>query len=270
MSKRDTRNEPPVPQERERTKAMDKLKDKVAIVTGASKGIGASIARHLADEGAAVVVNYASSKTGADRVVAQITGDGGRAIAVQADVAKQADIDRLFAETVKAFGQLDILVNNAGIYEFLPLEDITEEHFHKQFDLNVLGVLLASKAAVKHFGAAGGSIVNISSSASRLTPASTAVYSATKAAVDAITTSLAKELGPRNIRVNAVNPGMVETEGVHAAGLHESEFRKQLEAQTPLGRIGQPGDIAPAVVFLASGDSGWITGETLLIAGGLR
>jgi len=249
---------------------MGKLKDKVAIVTGASKRIGASIAKHLADEGAAVVVNYASSKDGADRVVAEITGDGGRAIAVQANVAKQADIDRLFAETVKAFGRLDILVNNAGIYEFLPLADITEEHFHKQVDLNVLGVLLASKAAVQHFDSAGGSIVNISSSASTLTPATTAVYSATKAAVDAITRSLAKELGPRNIRVNAVNPGMVETEGVHAAGLHESEFRKQLESQTPLGRIGQPRDIAPAVVFLASGDSGWITGETLLIAGGLR
>jgi len=249
---------------------MSKLEDKVAIVTGASKGIGAAIARHLADAGAAVVVNYASSKEGADRVVADIRRTGGRALAVRADVAKQADVDRLFAEAKRAFGRLDILVNNAGIYEFSPLEDVTEDHFHKQFDLNVLGLLQASKAAVKQFGAGGGSIVNISSSASTLTPATTSVYSATKAAVDAITRSLAKELGPRNIRVNAINPGMVETEGVHAAGFLESEFRKQLEAQTPLGRIGQPHDIAPAVVFLASADAAWITGETLRVAGGLR
>jgi 3-oxoacyl-[acyl-carrier protein] reductase len=249
---------------------MSKLKDKVAIVTGASKGIGASIAKHLADEGAAVVVNYASSKDGADRVVAEITRQGGRAIAVQASVARQADIERLFSEAKKAFGRLDILVNNAGIYEFSPLEGVTEEHFHKQFDLNVLGLLLASKEALKHFGPGGGSIVNISSGASTLTPANTSVYSATKAAVDAVTRSLAKELGPRKIRVNAINPGMVETEGVHAAGLHESDFRKQLEAQTPLGRIGQTEDVTPAVVFLASGDSAYITGETMLITGGLR
>jgi 3-oxoacyl-[acyl-carrier protein] reductase len=249
---------------------MSKLKDKVAIVTGASKGIGAAIARHLADAGAAVVVNYASSKEGAARVVADITRNGGKAIAVQANVAKQAEVDRLFSEARKAFGRLDILVNNAGIYEFLPLEDVTEEHFHKQFDLNVLGLLLASKAAVEHFGAVGGSIINISSGASTIAPANTSVYSATKAAIDAVTRSLAKELGPRNIRVNAINPGMVETEGVHAAGLAESDFRKQLEAQTPLGRIGQPQDIAPAAVFLASADAAWITGETLLIAGGLR
>ena len=249
---------------------MSKLRDKVAVVTGASKGIGASIAKHLAAEGAAVVVNYASSKDGADRVVAEITGKGGKAIAVQANVAKQADIERLFAEAKKAFGRLDILVNNAGIYEFAPLEDVTAEHFHKQFDLNVLGLLLASQEAVKHFGPAGGSIVNISSVASTLTPANASVYSATKAAVDAVTRSLAKELGPRKIRVNSINPGMVETEGVHAAGLDESDFRKQIEAQTPLGRIGQPQDIAPAVVFLASGDSAWITGETMLITGGLR
>ncbi len=249
---------------------MSKLKDKVAIVTGASKGIGASIAKHLADEGAAVVVNYVASKEGADRVVAQITRQGGRAIAVQANVAKQAEIDRLFSETKKAFGRLDILVNNAGIYEFSPLEDVTEEHFHKQFDVNVLGLILASKAAVRHFDAAGGSIINISSGASTLTPPNTSVYSATKAAVDAVTRSLAKELGPRNIRVNSINPGMVETEGVHAGGFAESDFRKQLEAQTPLGRIGQPQDIAPAAVFLASRDAAWITGETLVIAGGLR
>jgi 3-oxoacyl-[acyl-carrier protein] reductase len=249
---------------------MSKLKDKVAIVTGASKGIGASIAKHLADEGAAVVVNYASSKEGADRVVAEITSKGGKAVAVQANVAKQAEIDRLFSETKKAFSRLDILVNNAGIYEFSPLEGVTEEHFHKQFDLNVLGLILVSKAAVRHFDSAGGSIINISSSASTLTPPNTAVYSATKAAVDAVTRALAKELGPRNIRVNSINPGMVETEGVHAAGFAESDFRKQLEAQTPLGRIGQTQDIAPAAVFLASGDAAWITGETLLIAGGLR
>jgi 3-oxoacyl-[acyl-carrier protein] reductase len=249
---------------------MSKLKDKVAIVTGASKGIGASIAKHLADEGAAVVVNYASSKEGADRVVAEITSNGGKAIAVQANVAKQAEIDRLFSETKEAFGRLDILVNNAGIYEFSPLEGVTEEHFHKQFDLNVLGLILASKEAVRHFDSAGGSIINISSSASTLTLPNTSVYSATKAAVDAVTRSLAKELGPRNIRVNSINPGMVETEGVHAAGFAESDFRKQVEAQTPLGRIGQTQDIAPAAVFLASRDAAWITGETLLIAGGLR
>jgi 3-oxoacyl-[acyl-carrier protein] reductase len=249
---------------------MSKLKGKVAIVTGASKGIGAAIAKHLAAEGAAVAVNYASSKEGADRVVAEITRNGGEAIAVQANVAKQAEIDRLFSETKKAFGRLDILVNNAGIYEFLPLEDVTEEHFHKQFDLNVLGLVLASKAAVKHFDAAGGSIINISSGASTMPPPNASIYSATKAAVDAVTRSLAKELGPRNIRVNSINPGMVETEGVHAAGFAQSDFRKQVEAQTPLGRIGQPQDIAPVAVFLASSEAAWITGETLLVAGGLR
>src|SRR5437867_3455003 len=236
---------------------MNKLQDKVAIVTGASKGIGAAIAEHLAAAGAAVVVNYASSKEGADRVVAEIRRHGGEALAVQANVAKQADVERLFSETKKAFGRLDILVNNAGIYEFSPLEGVTEDHFHKHFDLNVLGLLLASKEAVSHFDSAGGSIINISSTASTLTPANTSVYSATKAAVDAVTRSLAKELGPRKIRVNAINPGMVETEGVRAAGLAESDFRKELEAKTPLGRIGQPRDIAPVAVFLASGDAGW-------------
>ncbi len=249
---------------------MSKLRDKVAIVTGASKGIGASIAKHLAAEGAAVVVNFVSSKEGADRVVAEIVRDGGRAVAVQANVAEPAEIERLFFETKKAFGRLDILVNNAGIYEFSPLQGVTEEHFHKQFDLNVLGLILASKEAVRHFDAAGGSIINISSAASTFTPPDTSVYSATKAAVDAVTRSLAKELGPHNIRVNAINPGMVETEGLRAAGFAESDFRKQVEAQTPLGRIGQPEDIAPAAVFLASADAAWITGETLLIAGGLR
>ena len=249
---------------------MSKLATKVAIVTGASKGIGASIAKHLAAEGAAVVVNYSSSKTGADRVVSEITAKGGRAVSVQANVARQADIHRLFAEAKKAFGQIDILVNNAGIYEFAPIEAVTAEHFHKMFDLNVLGLILASQEAVKYFGPEGGSIVNISSVASTLAPPNASVYSATKAAVDAVTRSLAKELGPRKIRVNSINPGMVETEGVHAAGFADSDMRKQTEATTPLGRIGQPDDIAPAVVFLASPESSWITGETLYISGGLR
>jgi 3-oxoacyl-[acyl-carrier protein] reductase len=247
-----------------------RLERKVAVVTGASKGIGAGIAKHLAAEGAAVVVNFSSSKEGADKVVDEITKRGGKAIAIQADVAKTKDIERLFAETKKAFGQLDILVNNAGVYEFSPLENITEEHFHKHFDVNVLGLLLASRASLKYFGPEGGSIINISSGASTLTPPNTSVYSATKAAVDAITRTLAKELGPRNIRVNAINPGMVITEGVVAGGFDKSDFRKQLESQTPLGRVGQTEDIAPAAVFLASQDSGWITGETLVIAGGLR
>jgi 3-oxoacyl-[acyl-carrier protein] reductase len=247
-----------------------KLAGKVAIVTGASKGIGAAIAKQLADEGAAVVVNYASSKEGADRVVGEISGKGGKAIAVQANVAKQAEIDRLFAETKKIFGRLDILVNNAGIYEFSPLEGVTEEHFHKHFDLNVLGLILASKEAVRYFDSAGGSIINISSIAGTTAPANASVYSATKAAVDAVTKSLASELGSRNIRVNSISPGMVETEGVHAAGIMESDFRKQVESKAPLGRIGQPKDIAPAAVFLASSDSAWMTGETLYITGGLR
>jgi len=247
-----------------------KLEGKVAVVTGASKGIGASIALHLAAEGAAVVVNYNSSKEGADRVVGEITSKGGKAIPVQANVAKEADIRRLFAETRKAFGHLDILVNNAGIYEFAPIEIVTAEHFHKMFDLNVLGLILASQEAVKHFGPAGGNIVNISSVAATAALPTTSVYSATKAAVDAVSKSLAKELGPRHIRVNSINPGMVETEGVRAAGIADSDFRKQIESQTPLGRIGQPQDIAPAAVFLASSDSAWITGETLYISGGLR
>jgi 3-oxoacyl-[acyl-carrier protein] reductase len=249
---------------------MSKLEDTVAVVTGASKGIGAAIAKQLAAEGAAVVVNYVSSKDDADRVVGHIASKRGKAIAVQADVSRPAEIRCLFAETKKAFGRLDILVNNAGVYEFAPLEDVTEEHFHKQFNLNVLGLILASKEAARYFDSAGGSIINISSAVSTLTPPNASVYSATKAAVDAVTRSLAKELGPRNIRVNAINPGMVETEGVQAAGLAESDFRKQVEAQTPLGRIGQTQDIAPAAVFLASRDAAWITGETLLIAGGLR
>lgn len=247
-----------------------KLSGKVAIVTGASKGIGSAIAVQLAGEGAAVVVNYASSKAGADRVVGQITANGGRAFAVQADIAKEKDIQRLFAEARTTFGRLDILVNNAGVYEFLPLENVTSEHFHRQFDLNVLGLLLASREAAKYFGDSGGNIINISSVVATAAPPASAVYSATKAAVDAVTRSLAKELGSRRIRVNSINPGLVETEGVHAAGFAEGEFRQSFEAQAPLGRIGQPADIAPAAVFLASDDSGWITGETIHIAGGFR
>lgn len=245
-----------------------KLDGKVAVVTGASKGIGAAIATHLADEGAAVVVNYSSSKEGAERVVAEIAGKGGKAIAVQANLANEADMRRLFAEAGKAFGRLDILVNNAGVYEFAPLEDVTAAQFHRMFDVNVLGLILASREAVRYFGPGGGSIINISSVAATATPPLASVYSATKAAVDAVTRSLAKELGPRNIRVNAINPGMVETEGWHAAGIEGSDFHRQVEAQTPLVRIGQPHDIAPAAVFLASNDAGWITGETLHIAGG--
>jgi len=248
----------------------DKLRGKVAVVTGASKGIGAAIAEQLAAEGASVVVNYSSSKEGADRVVKNIGQHGGKAVAVQANMSKPADIERLFAEAKKAFGKIDVLVNNAGIYEFAPIEEVTPEHFHKMFDLNVLGLILASKEAVKYFGSAGGSIVNISSVAATLAPPTTSVYSATKAAVVAVTRSLAQELGSRKIRVNSINPGMVETEGTHSAGITESDFRKATEAQTPLGRIGQPGDIAPAAVFLASDDSAWITGETLYIAGGIH
>ena len=247
-----------------------KLAGKVAVVTGASKGIGAAIAKHLGAEGAAVVVNYASSKEGADRVVSEIVRSGGKAVAVQGNMAKKVDIERLFAETKKAFGRLDILVNNAGVYEFSPIESVTEEHFHKHFDLNVLGLVLASKEAAKYFDGSGGSIINISSVVSSFTPPTSAVYTATKGAVDAVTRTLAKELGPRKIRVNAINPGMVDTEGVRTAGFSEGDFRKQIEAITPLGRIGQVDDIAPAAVFFASPESGWITGETLRIAGGLR
>ena len=247
-----------------------KLAGKVAVVTGASKGIGVAIAKDLAAEGAAVVVNYSSSKADADKVVGAITANGGKAIAVQANLSKKPDIERLFAETKSKFGRLDILVNNAGVYEFAPLEAIKEEHFHKQFDLNVLGLILASQSAAKLFDSAGGSIVNISSIVSTMAVPNGSVYSATKGAVDAITRSLASELGPRGIRVNAIRPGMVETEGTHAAGIEDSEMQKQTRAQTPLGRLGQPQDIAGAAVFLASAESSWISGETLIIAGGLR
>jgi 3-oxoacyl-[acyl-carrier protein] reductase len=248
----------------------NKLEGKVAVVTGASKGIGADIAKHLAAEGAAVVVNYSSSKQDADRVVDEITKRGGKAIAVQADVAKKTDIERLFAATKKAFGQLDVLVNNAGVYRFGPLEAVTEEEFHRQFNTNVLGLIMATREAVTHFGNHGGSVINVSSVASTATPAMSVVYSGTKGAVDAITKVLAKELGPRKIRVNSINPGPVETEGFSAGGFTGTDFEKQTVAQTPLGRIAQPRDIAPAAVFLASSDSGWVTGETLRVAGGLR
>jgi 3-oxoacyl-[acyl-carrier protein] reductase len=246
-----------------------KLEGKVAVVTGASKGIGAEIARQLAAEGASVVVNYATSKTGADKVVAGITGKGGKAVAVQADVAREADIKRLFAEGKKAFGKLDVLVNNAGIYDFAPLEAITADNFNKQFGLNVLGLILTTQEAVKHFGSAGGSVINISSLVGKLGLPGTTVYSATKAAVDSITRTLSVELGPKKIRVNAVNPGMVATEGNYTAA-EGSDFRKSVEEKTPLGRIGQVDDIAPAVIYFASDDSKWVTGETLYIAGGMR
>lgn len=247
-----------------------KLAGKVAIVTGASKGIGASIAEELAKEGASVVVNYSTSKEGAERVVQLIESKGGKAIAIQANMANKKDIDRLFSETKKNFGKLDILVNNAGIYEFLPLEKITAEHFYKHFDLNVLGLILACQAAINYFGPSGGSIVNISSLASKARIPNTAVYSATKAAVDSITRTLASELGSRKIRVNSINPGIVQTEGTESGGFLHGDFRKDAEANTPLGRIGVPADIAPAVALLASDDAGWITGETLVIAGGMR
>jgi len=245
-----------------------KLTGKVAVVTGASKGIGASIALHLAREGAAVVLSYVTGKDGAERVVGEIVGAGGKAIAVQASVADRADIQRLFAEAKRAFGRLDILVNNAGIYEFAPLEGVTAEHFHKQFDVNVLGLILSTREALGYLGPEGGSIINVSSIVATVTPPNSSVYSATKAAVDAVTRVLAKELGPRKIRVNSINPGMVETEGFHAAGIAESDLRRRVEAETPLGRIGQPQDIGPAAVFLASADSGWITGETIHVSGG--
>jgi 3-oxoacyl-[acyl-carrier protein] reductase len=249
---------------------MSKLAGKVAVVTGASKGIGAGIAKGLAAEGASVVVNYASSKEGAERIVAEITGKGGKAIAVQGDVAKAADVERLFAETKKAYGKVDILVNNAGVYQFSPLDDITEEIFHRQFNTNVLGLLLSTQAAVRLIGPEGGSIINIGSVVSSIAPPASSVYTATKGAVDAVTHVLAKELGPRKIRVNSINPGMIETEGTHSAGFIGSDFQKQTEAEAPLGRIGQPNDITPLAVFLASADSGWLTGETLIASGGVR
>jgi 3-oxoacyl-[acyl-carrier protein] reductase len=247
-----------------------KLNGKVAIETGASKGIGTGIAKEFAANGASVIVNYASSKMDADKVVNEITKRGGKAVAVQGSVTKKDDVEKLFAAAEKAFGKLDILVNNAGVYEFVPLEDVTEQQFHKMFDTNVLGMLLATQEALKHFNADGGSIINIGSLASSLTPPTAVVYNATKGAVDAITRTLAKELASRKIRVNSINPGMVITEGVITGGFHESDMRNTFESMTPLGRVGQTDDIAPAAVFFASDGSAWITGETLVIAGGLR
>ncbi|HUP03007.1 MAG TPA: glucose 1-dehydrogenase [Bryobacteraceae bacterium] len=247
---------------------MKKLSGKVAVVTGASKGIGAAIARQLAADGAQVVVNYATSPDGADKVVKQITEAGGQAIAVGASVAKEADVERLFAEAGKAYGKVDILVNNAGIYGFSPLEQVTAEDYRRQYDTNVLGLLLATKAALPHFPKEGGSVVNVSSIVSSLAPAAASVYASTKGAVDTITKSLAKELGPRKIRVNAVNPGLVITEGTQTAGIVGSDFEKGAVAATPLGRAGQPEDIAPPVSFLASDEARWITGETIFVSGG--
>jgi len=248
----------------------EKLHGKVAVVTGASKGIGAGIAKHLAAAGAAVVVNYASSKEGAEQVVKEITKRGGKAIAVQADVSSKAEIQRLFTETKKAFGRLDVLVNNAGVYQFASLEEVTEKEFHRQFNTNVLGVILTTQEAVKHVGPDGGSVINISSVASTSGLPGTVTYSATKGAVDVVTQVLANELGPKKIRVNAINPGGVETEGFHAMGIKGSDFEKQMIAKTPLGRLGQPDDIGPVAAFLASSESGWVTGETLRVAGGSR
>ena len=247
---------------------MSKLKGKVAVVTGASKGIGAAIAKQLAADGAQVVVNYATSRVGAEKVVSDITKAGGKAVAVGGSVANQADIDNLFKETKKTFGRLDILVNNAGVYAFSPLEEVTADEYKRQYDTNVLGLLLTTKAALPYFSTDGGSVVNISSIVSTLAPAASSVYSSTKGAVDTITKSLAKELGSRKIRVNAINPGLVITEGTQSAGIANSDFEKGAIAQTPLGRAGQPEDIAPPVSFLASDDARWITGETIFVSGG--
>lgn len=249
---------------------MNKLSNKVAVVTGASKGIGAQIAKSLAEEGAAVVVNYASSKEGAERVVNEIKAQGGKAIALQGDVAKSADVERLFAETKKAFGKVDVLVNNAGIYQFAALEEFTEEQFHRMFNTNVLGLLLATREAAKFFNGDGASVINVGSAVTELFPPTTSVYTATKGAVDAVTRVLANELGPKKIRVNSINPGVVNTEGAVTAGVIGSEFEAGALSKTPLGRTGLPNDIAPIAVFLASDDSGWLTGETIVASGGLR
>ena len=247
-----------------------KLAGKVALVTGASKGIGADIARKLAAEGASVIVNYASSRSGADKVVAEITEAGGKAVAVQADVSKEADVIRMYAEATQAFGRVHILVNNAGVYEFGPIEEVTEAHYRRMYDINVLGVLLTTREAVKQFGDDGGNIINIGSVAATAAPEQTSVYSSTKGALDTITLTLAKELGPRNIRVNSINPGMVVTEGTNSLGIIESEWAGQIAAQTPLRRLGQPDDISLAVAFIASDDAKWVTGQTIKVSGGDR
>lgn len=249
---------------------MKKLSGKVAIVTGASKGIGAAIAKEYAANGAAVVVNYSSSKEDADRVVKEIVANDGKAIAVQGSVANAGDIKRIFDETKKVFGRLDILVNNAGIYKFGAIEDVTEDEFHRQFNTNVLGTLLATREAVKHFSSEGGSVINVSSVVSTSPMPGIAIYAATKGAVDTLTIGLARELAGRKIRVNNIAPGGVDTEGARTLGMIGSDMEKQIVAQTPLGRIGQPQDIAKIALFLASDDSGWLTGERILAAGGLR
>jgi 3-oxoacyl-[acyl-carrier protein] reductase len=248
---------------------MSKLTGKVAVVTGASKGIGAAIATALAAEGASVVINYASSKEGAEAVVARIKAAGGQAATVRGDVSRQADAQAIVDAAIQQFGRLDILVNNSGVYGFAPLGEITEEEFHRHFNINVLGLLLTTQAAARHMGE-GASIINIGSIVSRITPPGSAVYTGTKGAVDAITGVLSRELGPRKIRVNALNPGMIETEGTHTAGFIGSDFEAHAVTETPLGRIGQPGDIASIAVFLASDDSSWLTGEQLLAGGGMR
>ncbi|HEX4740437.1 MAG TPA: glucose 1-dehydrogenase [Caulobacteraceae bacterium] len=251
------------------SKPTEKLSGKVALVTGASKGIGAAIAKALAAEGASVVVNYASSQAGADAVVAAITAAGGKAVAAHGDVSKAKEAQGIVDAAIAAFGRLDILVNNSGVYEFGALADITDENFHRMFNINVLGLLLTTQAAAKHLGE-GASVINIGSGVTSLFPPESAVYTGTKGAVDAITGVLAKELGPRKIRVNALNPGMVETEGTQTQGFIGSDFEKALVGQTPLGRVGQPDDIADIAVFLASNDSKWLTGEHLVAGGGLR
>jgi 3-oxoacyl-[acyl-carrier protein] reductase len=250
-------------------KVMSKLAGKVAVVTGASKGIGAQIAKALAAEGAAVIVNYASSKAGADAVVEDISSSGGKAVAVRGDVAKEAEAAAVVRAAIENFGRLDILVNNSGVYEFSPIESTTEDQYRKMFDVNVLGTVLTTKAAVPHLGE-GSSIINISSAVTSLLPPQSAIYSGTKGALDAITGVLANELGNRKIRVNAINPGIVETEGTHAAGFIGSDFEADAVTRTPLGRIGQPNDIASIAVFLASNDADWLTGEKLTASGGLR
>lgn len=249
---------------------MSKLNGKVAVVTGASKGIGAAIAKALATSGASVVVNYASSREGADRVVNEIVEKGGKAVAVHGDVSKAEDVQRIFAETKNAFGQLDVLVNNAGVFDFAPLEEVTEDEYRRQFDINVLGPILTTQEALKYFGENGGSVINVSSVVSQSPPLNSVVYSATKGALDTFALGLSKELAPRKIRVNTLAPGAVETEGAHRVGVIGSDFEKQIVAQTPLGRIGQPDDIADVAVFLASEDSRWMTGERIAVAGGLR
>jgi 3-oxoacyl-[acyl-carrier protein] reductase len=249
---------------------MKKLVNKIAVITGASKGIGAGIAKSLASAGASVVVNYASAKAGADQVVEEINEAGGKAIAIQGNVTNAADLARLFEETHTTFGPVDILVNNAGVYQFGAIEEITAEDFHRQFDTNVLGLLLSTQGALKHFNSAGGSIINIGSAVTAITPVASSIYTATKGAVDSITHVLAKELGGKNIRVNSINPGMVETEGTHTAGFIGSDFQKEAIASTPLGRGGNPDDIADIAIFLASEDSRWLTGEILIASGGVR